>query len=276
MSMNPTQSEKALRFRALHQRPGVFLIPNPWDAGSARILSQLGFEALATSSAASAAVFGRRDGELMRFEALAHAENIANATNLPVSADLENGFSDDPSGVAETVRLAGDLGLAGCSIEDATRNRHKPIYDIQSATERIEAAAEAARSFPFPFTLTARSENFVRGIPDLDDTIKRLVAYEKAGADVLFAPGLPDLEAVHAVCSAVSKPVNFMVGVRGKSFAAAELAEAGVKRISFGSSLYRAMMNHLIKVASEMKESGTFNYLDETMTTPDLYKFFPD
>jgi 2-methylisocitrate lyase-like PEP mutase family enzyme len=274
--MNPTQSEKALRFRALHQKPGVFFIPNPWDVGSARILSQLGFEALATSSAASAAVFGRRDGEVMRFEALAHAENIVSATALPVSADLENGFSDDPDGVADTVRLAGNLGLAGCSIEDATRNRHKPIYDIRSATERIAAAAEAARSFPFPFTLTARSENFVRGISDLDDTIKRLVSYEKAGADVLFAPGLPDLAAVRAICSAVSKPVNFMVGVRGKSFTAAALGEAGVKRISFASSLYRAAMTHLINVASEVKKSGAFNYLDETITTPDLYKFFPD
>jgi 2-methylisocitrate lyase-like PEP mutase family enzyme len=274
--MNPTQSEKASRFRALHQKPSVFFIPNPWDVGSARILSQLGFEALATSSAASAAVFGRRDGEVMRFEALAHAESIVNATSLPVSADLENGFSDDPEGVAETVRLAGNLGLAGCSIEDATRNRRKPIYDIESATDRIAAASEAAKSFPFPFMLTARSENYVRGITDLEDTIKRLVAYEKAGADVLFAPGLPDIEAVREVCSAVSKPVNFMVGVRGKSFAAAELAEAGVKRISFASSLYRAAITHLINVATEIKKSGTFNFLEETITTSDLYKFFPD
>jgi len=274
--MTITQSEKALRFWALHQKPGLFFIPNPWDAGSARILSQLGFEALATSSAASAAATGRRDGELMRFEAIAHAESIVNATDLPVSADLEYGFSDDPSDVADTVRLAGEVGLAGCSIEDARHSKHKPIYDIQLATERIAAAVDAAKSFPFPFTLTARAENFVRGAPDLDDTIKRLVAYEVAGADVLFAPGLPDLKAVKAVCSAVSKPVNFMVGVRGRSFSVAELEEAGVKRISFASSLYRAAMTHLVNVATMVKKNGTFNYLEETMTTPELQKFFPD
>jgi 2-methylisocitrate lyase-like PEP mutase family enzyme len=274
--MTITQSEKALRFWALHQKPGLFLIPNPWDVGSARILSQLGFEALATSSSASAASTGRRDGEMMRYEAIAHAESIVSATDLPVSADLENGFSDDPAGVVDTVHLAGEVGLAGCSIEDAARSKQKPIYEIRLATERIAAASDAAKSFPFPFTLTARAENFVRGITDLDDTIKRLVAYETAGADVLFAPGLPDLEAVKAVCSAVSKPVNFMVGVRGRSFSVAELKEAGIKRISFASSLYRAAMTHLVNVATEVRKSGSFEYLIETMTTADLYKFLPD
>ena len=271
-----TQTDKALRFQELHQRARAFLIPNPWDIGSARILAGLGFEAFATSSGASAAVLGRRDGKITRDEALAHAHAIASATDLPVSADLENGFGDSPSIVAETVLLAGAAGVVGCSIEDATGDKSKPLYDMGRATERIAAAVQAARSLPFRFTLTARAENFVRGHPNLDDTIKRLVSYEKAGADVLFAPALPDLAAVRAVCSAVSKPVNFMAGIRGKSFTVAELVEAGVKRISFASSLYRAAMTRLVEAVAEVKTSGTFGYLDNTMITPDLNKFFPD
>jgi len=195
-------------------------------------LAGLGFEAFATSSGAAAATFGRRDGKLTRDEALASARAIANATDLPVSGDMEGGFGEKPEAAAETVRMAAEIGLVGCSIEDATGNKNRPLYDLQLATDRIVAAVQAARSLPFPFTLTARAENFVRGKPDLDDTIKRLQAYEKAGADVLFAPALPDLAAVRAVCSAVSKPVNFMVAIRGKSFTVAQLVEAGVKRIS--------------------------------------------
>jgi len=270
------QTEKALRFQALHRRNGTFLIPNPWDAGSARILAGLGFEALATSSGASAAVFGRRDGKLSRDEALSQAQTIVNATDLPVSADLENGFGDAPDVVAETIHLAADVGLVGGSIEDSTGDKTKPLYDIDHATDRIAAAIRVAKSLPFPFTLTARAENFIRGNRDLDDTIKRLVAYEKAGADVLFAPGLADLPAVRAVCSAVSKPVNFMVGIRGKSFTVAQLVEAGVKRISFASSLYRAAATAFIAAASEAKQSGSFDYLDKTITTAEMNRFLPE
>jgi 2-methylisocitrate lyase-like PEP mutase family enzyme len=270
------QADKAAQFQALHQRSGAFLIPNPWDAGSARILTGLGFEALATSSAASAAALGRRDGKLSREEALAHARAIVSATPLPVSADLEDGFSESPEGVAKTVLLAAEAGLAACSIEDSTEDQAKPLFELPLAAERIEAAAKAARSLPFRFTLTARAETFVCGRPDLDETIKRLSAYEKAGADVLFAPGLPDLAAVRAVCSAVSRPVNFMVGIRGKSFSVAELAEAGVKRISFAASLYRAAMSGFINAAREAKEKGTFDYLNSTILSPEINRFFPE
>jgi 2-methylisocitrate lyase-like PEP mutase family enzyme len=271
-----TQIEKALRFQQLHQRSGAFLIPNPWDAGSARVLAGLGFEALATSSGAAAATFGRRDGKLTRDETLASARAIANATALPVAADLENGFGDSPAVVAETVRMAAAAGLVGCSIEDYSGGDEHPLYQIQHATDRIAAAVQAAKSLPFRFTLTARAENFLRGKPDLDDTIKRLQAYEKAGADVLFAPALPDLTAVRAICSAVSRPVNFMVGIRDKSFTVTQLAEAGVKRISFASSLYRAAMTGLIDAASELNQSGTFGYLEKTITSVELNKFLAE
>jgi 2-methylisocitrate lyase-like PEP mutase family enzyme len=274
--MTMTQAEKASEFQALHKQAGAFLIPNPWDAGSARVLAGLGFEAFATSSGASAATFGRRDGKLTRDEALASARAIVSATDLPVSADLENGFGDSPDMAAETVRLAADAGLVGCSIEDSTADKNRPLYEIQLAAERITAAVQAAKALPFGFTLTARAETFVRGKPDLDDTIKRLQAYEKAGADVLFAPALPDLAAVRAVCSAVSRPVNFMVGIRGKSFSVAQLVEAGVKRISFAASLYRAAITGLVEAASEARQGGTFGYLDKTITTAELNKFLPE
>jgi 2-methylisocitrate lyase-like PEP mutase family enzyme len=273
--MSATQAEKAAKFRELHQRAGVFLIPNPWDIGSARILAGNGFEALATSSAAAANAIGRLDGRVTRDEALAHARMIAGAVEVPVSADLENGFGDAPQFVAETVRMAAATGLAGCSIEDASAVKNT-IYDLSQAVERIAAAAEAARALPFKFTLTARAENFIRGNPDLDDTIKRLVAYEKAGVDVLFAPGLPDLAAVRKVCSTLSKPLNFMVAIRGKSFSVAELADAGVKRISFASSLYRAAMTGFVEAMQEIKSKGTFTYLDRTMTTAEFNKFLPE
>lgn len=271
--MTTTQSDKATRFKALHHEPGAFVIPNPWDAGSARLLAGLGFEALATSSGASAGVLGRQDGRVTRDEALAHARAIVLATDLPVSADLEKGFGDAPAVAAETIRLAAGVGLVGGSIEDATGDTRKPLYDIGHATERVAAAVEAARALPFSFTLTARAENFVRGNPDLEDTIKRLQAFERVGADVLFAPGLPDLASVRTVCSAVSKPVNFMVGIKGKSFSVAVLEAAGVKRISLATSLYRAAMSRLLEAAREVKENGTFGYLDRSVTTPELSGF---
>jgi 2-methylisocitrate lyase-like PEP mutase family enzyme len=268
--MTASQRDKAATFRKLHQGPGAFLIPNPWDAGSARVLAGLGFAALATSSGACAGTLGRRDGKVTRDEALAHARAIVEAVELPVSADLENGFGHAPSVAAETVRLAGATGLVGCSIEDSTGDKDRPLYDLGQAIERVAASAEAARALGVGFTLTARSENFLRGNPDLDDTIKRLQAYEKAGADVLMAPGLPDLASVKAVCAALSKPVNFMAGIKGKSFTVAELAAAGVRRISLATSLYRAAVTGLIAAAKEAKDTGTFSYLDTTLATPEL------
>jgi 2-methylisocitrate lyase-like PEP mutase family enzyme len=270
--MVATQNEKATRFRALHEGPGVFVIPNPWDVGSARILAGLGFQALATSSAASASAVGRRDGKLTREEALRHSQLIVDATELPVSADLENGFGDAPEVVATTIRLAAGVGLVGCTIEDSTGDPSSPLYDFRLAVERIAAAAEAGRSVGFPFILTARAHNLLYASPSLDETINRLQAFEKAGADVLFAPGLPDLAAVRAVCQAVSKPVNFMVGIKGKSFPAGELAAAGVKRISLATSLYRAAMTGLLDAAREVKEKGQFSFVDRCVTTPDLNK----
>ena len=266
------QKEKALRFQALHQGPRVFVIANPWDAGSARILAGLGFEALATSSGASAGVLGKRDGKVTRDEALAASRAIVEATDLPVSADLEKGFGDAPSATAETIRLAAGVGLVGGSIEDASGDKDKPIYDLAHAVERVAAAVEAARSLSFPFTLTARAENYLRGVTDLDDTIRRLQAYEKAGADVLFAPGLPDLTSIRTVCSALSKPFNFMVGIKGKSFTVAELEAAGVRRISLATSLYRAALSGLVEAAREIREQGSFGYLDRSVITPEVYK----
>jgi 2-methylisocitrate lyase-like PEP mutase family enzyme len=274
--MRASQAEKARRFRELHRGPRAFIIPNPWDAGSARILAGLGFQALATSSGACAGALGRRDGRVSRDEALAHARAIVMATDLPVAADLEKGFGDSPTAVAETIRLAGDIGLAGGSIEDATGNRDAPLYDLGHAAERVAAAAEAARALPFPFMLSARAENFLRGNPDLDDTIRRLQAFEKAGADVLFAPGLPDLTAVRAVCAALSKPVNFMAGIKGRSFSVAELEAAGVRRISLATSLYRAAMSGLIDAAREVNDKGSFGYLERSLTTPELNHFMED
>lgn len=265
-----TQIDKGVQFKTLHERAGAFVIANCWDAGSARLLAGLGFHALATSSGASAGVLGRRDGNVTRDESLAQARAITTATDLPVSADLEKGFRDSPQEVAETIRLAAEAGLVGCSIEDFSGDKDKPIYDLGYANERIAAAAEAAHALPFPFTLTARSENFLHGNPDLDDTIKRLQAFESAGADVLFAPGLPDLDAVTRVCGAVSKPVNFMAGVRGKSFTVAELEAVGVKRISLATSLFRAALTGLVQAGQEIVESGTFGYLDRIMNTSEL------
>jgi 2-methylisocitrate lyase-like PEP mutase family enzyme len=267
------QIDKANQFRALHAAPGAFVIANAWDAGSARILAGLGFVALATSSGAAAGVLGRRDGLIMRDESLAHARAVVEATDLPVSADLEKGFGDAPEAAADTIRRACEIGLVGGSIEDATGDPQKPLFDADHARERIVAAVEAARRLPIPFTLTARAENFIRGNPDLDDTIRRLQAFEAAGADVLMAPGLPDLATVRTVCAALSKPFNFMAGIKGKSFSVPELAEAGVKRISLATSLYRAAMTGLVNAAREVKEHGTLSYIDTGMPTPELNAF---
>jgi len=264
-----TQIEKARRFRALHEKPTCFMIANAWDGGSARLLTSLGFPALATSSGAAAGILGRRDGQITRDEALTQARAIVAATDLPVSADLENGFGDTPERVAETIRLAAAAGLVGGSIEDATGNPNSPLYDLDEAVTRVAAAVQAARELPFPFTLTARAENFLRGNPDLADTIRRLQAFAAVGADVLFAPGLPDLDAVRAVCAAVPRPINFMVGIKGKSFTVAELEAVGVRRISLATSLYRAAMSGLLEAAQEAKEQGTFSYLERILTTPD-------
>lgn len=270
--MTTNQSDKASRFRALHNGPQTFVIPNPWDVPSARLLAGLGFQSLATSSAASAATFSRKDGAISRDQALAHARLIVGATDLPVSADLENGFGDSPETVAETIRLAAAAGLAGCTIEDSTGNPGHPLYDLSFAVERIAAAAEAARNLAFPFTLTARAHNLLNANPTLDETLRRLQAYQQAGADVLFAPGLPDLSAVRTVCSTLSKPLNFMVGLKDKSFSVAELAAAGVRRISLATSLYRAAMTGLLDAANEVKNSGQFTFLNHCASTADLNK----
>jgi 2-methylisocitrate lyase-like PEP mutase family enzyme len=270
--MPTAESEKVRHFRALHAGPG-FVIANAWDAGSARLLAGLGFPALATSSGACAGVLGRRDGTVTRDEALAHAAAIVVASDLPVSADLEKCFADKPAEVAGTILAAGKVGLAGGSIEDATGDPARPLFDFALAVERVAAAAEAARSVPGGFVLTARTENFLRGNPDLDETIRRLQAFVEAGADVLMAPGLPDLDSVRAVCAAVGKPVNFMAGIRGTSFTVAALRAAGVKRISLATSFYRAAMTGLLNAAREVKEQGTFRYLDTSLTTPELNTF---
>ncbi len=269
-TMSVSQNEKAAAFRALHEARGIFVIPNPWDVSSARLLAGLGFRALATSSAASAAVIGRKDGGLTRDQALAHARMIVDATDLPVSADLEKGFGDAPEAVAETIRLAAQTGLVGCTIEDTTGDPAAPLYDISLAVERIAAGAEAARALQVPFMLTARAHNLLFANPSLDETIRRLQAFEKAGADVLFAPGLPDLAAVHTVCASISKPFNFMVGIKGKSFSLDELAAAGVKRVSLATSLYRAAMTGLLEAAREVKDQGKFTFLDRSATTGEL------
>jgi 2-methylisocitrate lyase-like PEP mutase family enzyme len=268
--MSDGQLEKAARFRRLHDGEAPLVMPNPWDAGSARMLAGLGFQALATSSAAAACAVGRRDGQLTRGEALEHARSIVEATPLPVSADLERGFGDSPEAVSETIRGAAAVGLVGCTIEDSTGQPAAPLYDDGLAVERIAAAVEAARALPFPFVLTARAHNLLYANPSLDATIRRLRAFEAAGADVLFAPGLPDIEAVRAVCAAVSKPVNFMAGIKGRSFPVAALAAAGVKRISLATSLYRAAMTGLLDAAREVRDSGEFGYIDRCVTTADL------
>jgi 2-methylisocitrate lyase-like PEP mutase family enzyme len=267
------QHELAARFRALHEAPGAFVMPNVWDGGSAAIMAGLGFKALATSSAACAATLGKLDGEVTRDEALTHARLIVSVSSCPVAADLENGFGHAPETVAETIRLAVATGLVGGSIEDASGDPKAPIYTLEHAVERIVAAVEEAHLRPPHFVLTARAENFLHGRHDLEDTVRRLQAFEHAGADVLFAPGLPDLAAVRTVCSALKKPVNFMVGIRGRSFSVADLEAAGVKRISLSTSLYRAAMTGLASAAREVREAGTFDYLETLMSGGELERY---
>lgn len=266
--MSVSQAEKGEKFRALHARPGAFVIPNPWDAGTARVLASLGFEALTTTSAGLAFALGRPDGAglVTRAEALGNARLIADATDLPVAADLENGYGDSPEAAADTIRYAGEMaGLVGGSIEDATGDPDRPIYDFEHAVERVAAAAGAAHAFPFPFVLVGRAENFLHGRPDLDDTIRRLQAFEKAGADALFAPGLTKAEDIRAVCSAVSKPVNVVMGLRGSSLSVAELAALGVRRISLGSALSRAALGAFMRAAQEIREHGTFTFAEAAL-----------
>lgn len=271
--MSLSQAEKARKFTTLHEGPGAFIIANAFDAGSARILSGLGFDAIATSSGGFAGTLGRRDGRITRAEALDHARAVVEATDRPVSADFENGFGDAPELVAETIRLAAEAGLVGCSIEDASKDKDQPIYPFDAAVERIAAAVEAVGSLSFDFKLTGRCENFLRGNPDLDDTIRRLKAYEDAGATVLMAPGLPDIEAVQKVCDALSRPFNFMVGIPGKSFTFAALEGVGVRRISLATALYRAVMSGLIEAATEARDKGTFGFVENSLPTPELAAF---
>jgi 2-methylisocitrate lyase-like PEP mutase family enzyme len=261
-----TRGQKYAAFRALHERPGAFVIPNPWNGGTARILTALGFEALATTSAGYAFSVGRRDSAagLTCDEILENARAIVEATHLPVSADLEDGFGRSPEACAATVRLASDTGLVGGSIEDATGDPKDPIYEFQLAVERVAAAAKAAHRSQF--ILTARAENFLHGRPDLDDTIKRLQAFAQAGADVLYAPGLPSLEAIRDVCTSVSKPVNVVMGLKGATLSVDELAAVGVKRISVGGALARAALGAFLRAAREVKEKGTFTFASDAIT----------
>jgi 2-methylisocitrate lyase-like PEP mutase family enzyme len=265
-----TQVEKAIAFQALHEREGAFIIPNPYDAGTARLLAHVGFEALATTSAGCAFALGQRDYTLTRDQVLKHAAEIVSATELPVSADLEGGFGDDPETVAETFRLAVAIGLAGGSIEDATNRPDDPIYDLELAVERVRAAAEVTRALPFPFILTARCENYLVGKPDLKDTIARLQAYQDAGASVLYAPGIRTKEDIAAVVSSVDRPVNVLMPLQGVHFTLAELSELGVKRVSVGSALSRAALGAFLRAAREMKEHGTFTFADEAISYRDV------
>ena len=269
-----TQAEKGAAFAALHARPGAFIIPNPWDIGTARLLAHLGFEALATTSAGYAFSAGRPDNTIGRDDTLAHAAAIVSATDLPVSADLENGFGDSPETVAETIRLAAKAGLAGASIEDMPSHSHTTLYEMGHAADRIRAAAEVVRRLPFRFTLTARAENYLVGRPDLKDTIARLQAYQAAGADVLYAPGLRTKEDIATVVRSVDRPVNVIMGLEGVQLSLATLSEIGVKRISVGSALTRAAFGAFLRAANEMREHGTFDFAAEAVSYKDLTAIF--
>ena len=267
--MGQDQHGKAETFAALHAGPETFVIPNPWDLGSTRILTGMGFKALATTSVGYAFSRGRLDSAISRDEMLAHAAEIVAATPLPVSADLENGYGDAPEDAGETIRLAAGTGLVGASIEDFSGGRDGSIYDFGLAVERVEAAVAAAREQDFPFALTARAENFIRGRPDLDDTLKRLAAFEAAGADVLYAPGLPDLDAIRTVCQAVGKPVNVVMGLVGGDMTTAQLADAGVRRISLGGALARAALGAFMAAAEEI-QAGGYTFIDNTAPSADI------
>jgi 2-methylisocitrate lyase-like PEP mutase family enzyme len=263
MKQAPGQTEKAQTFTALHERDAAFVIPNPWDVGTARILANMGFEALATTSAGFAFSAGLVEGEATLDAVLAHCRLMVDATGLPVSADLENGYGADIGDLARVYRRAAETGLVGASIEDFSGNPDAPIYELNEAVDRCAAALEGVRSLPFHFTFTARAENYLHGRPDLYDTIERLQAFEKAGADVLYAPGLPDLDAVRTVCQSVGKPVNVVRGLTGAQMSVAELSDAGVRRISVGASMARAALGAFIRAAREVKDQGTFDYAAE-------------
>jgi len=269
-----TQAEKGSAFRALHTRDQAFIIPNPWDVGTARLLAHLGFEALATTSAGYAFSAGQADFTIGRDRMMAHVADIVSATDLPVSADLENGFGDDPQAVAETLRMAAAAGLAGASIEDASGRADAPIYDLGLAVERIRAAAQVVRDLPFTFTLTARAENHLYGRRDLRDTIHRLQAYQEAGADVLYAPGLSSKADIAAVVGAVDRPVNVVMGLQGVRLSAAELSEIGVKRISVGSALSRCALGAFLRAAREMRDQGSFTFSDQAASYQELGELF--
>jgi 2-methylisocitrate lyase-like PEP mutase family enzyme len=271
----PTQAEKGAVFRALHAREQAFIIPNPWDVGTTRLLTGMGFEALATTSAGYAFSVGRRDGAIARDEMLAHVSAIVAATDLPVSADLENGFGDAPEIVADTIARAARTGLAGGSIEDVPAHAAGTMYDIALAADRIRAAAEVVRALPCPFTLTARAENFLVGRPDLADTITRLQAYQEAGADVLYAPGLTTTADIERVVRAVDRPVNVVMGLQGVQLSLAELSALGVKRVSVGSALARAAYGAMLRAAGEMHDRGTFTFADEAVSFRDITAMFP-
>jgi 2-methylisocitrate lyase-like PEP mutase family enzyme len=274
----PTQAEKAAQFQALHQRPEIFVVGNPWDAGTARILTGLGFSALSTTSAGLAFMLGRKDGtaSVSRDEALANAKLIVEATPLPVAADLENGYGHSPEAAAETIRLAAETaGLVGGSIEDATGDPLHPIYDFHHAVERIAAAAAAAHALPFSFMLVTRAENYLHGRPDLDDTIRRLQAFEAAGAEVLYAPGITGPEDIRAVCAAVSKPVNVLMGLKGVPLLTVkELGALGVRRVSLGSGFSRAALTAFLRAAREVIDDGTFNFATDSLYISELTELF--
>jgi 2-methylisocitrate lyase-like PEP mutase family enzyme len=270
----PTQAAKADRFRALHARPGAFIIPNPWDVGSARILAHLGFEALATTSAGFAFSLGKPDTMVDRDTMMQHISTLAAATDLPINGDLEKGYGDAPEVVAETIRRAAAAGLVGGSIEDATGRPDKPIYDAAHAADRIRAAVDAARSLPFSFTLTARAENYLHGRPDLGDTIARLRAYQEAGADVLYAPGLTTREEIAELVRSVDRPVNVVMGLQGAQLSLADLAAIGVKRVSVGGSLCRAALGALLHAGREMQTHGTFTYAGDAPSHRELNDLF--
>ena len=271
-----TQAQKADAFRGLHERAGAFIIPNPWDAGSAKLLASLGFEALATTSLGLSNMLGRVDGTMTvsRAEVLDNSRAIVEATDLPVSADLENCYAHEPRAAAEMIRLAADAGVVGGSIEDATGDPAKPIYDFGLAVERVHAAVATARALPFRFVLTARAENMIQGRLDLDDTIKRLQAFEEAGADVLYAPGLRDLATIRTVVAAVGKPVNVVMSHADPSLSLAQLADAGVKRVSVGGSLSRLALAAFLRGAREMADKGGFTWMRDTVASRELKAVF--
>jgi len=262
-----TQQEKGEAFRTLHERDRAFIIPNPWDAGTARMLAHMGFDALATTSAGNAFAHAKRDGTVGRECTLANASAIVGAADVPVSADLENGFGDGPETAAETIRMAAAAGLVGGSIEDATGRPDAPIYEIDLAIERVQAAAEAAHALPFPFLLTARAENYLHGREDLKDTIHRLRVYQEAGADVLYAPGLKTKEDIAAVVRSVDRPVNVLMGMGDLDLDLDELSKLGVRRVSVGGALCRLALGTFLGAAREMKERGTFGFTKRATKT---------